>query len=228
MTSEMPDHGPDQGRTTGPPSAERLSDKTARVGVIGLGYVGLPLAVTAAKAGFPVTGFDVDASKMERLDAAKAISRRCRMPISPRCGALRLDHRFRGSGGVRRHRHLRPHAPDPAARAGSVLSSSSTAETIAAHLSPGTLVALESTTWPGTTQEVLCPILETSGLRSGADIFVGFSPEREDPGNATYRTKTIPKIVAGEGETAGDLMEASTAPWSRPPCVCPTPPRPRP
>ncbi|CAN0603166.1 unnamed protein product, partial [Ectocarpus sp. 12 AP-2014] len=83
-----------------------------------------------------------------------------------------------------------------------------TTRVIAKHITKGTLVALESTTWPGTTEEVLTPILEQSGLISGQDIFVGYSPEREDPGNATYRTKTIPKIVAGDGELAGDLMEA--------------------
>ena len=83
-----------------------------------------------------------------------------------------------------------------------------TAEEIARHISPATLVVLESTTYPGTTVEVVAPILKGSGLRLGADVFIGFSPEREDPGNASYRTATIPKIVAGEGPQAGRLVEA--------------------
>ncbi len=83
-----------------------------------------------------------------------------------------------------------------------------TAEAIAAHLRPGQLIILESTTYPGTTEEVLVPILERSGYLCGRDFFVGFSPEREDPGNASFRTQTIPKVVAGVGDDAADVVEA--------------------
>ena len=187
---------------------QRIQDRDARVGVIGLGYVGLPLAVVAAKAGFPVTGFDVDASKMERLDTGRSyieavedddlaavrsafdwttdFSRLSDCDVIIICVPTPLtQHREPDLSYVER-----------------------TAETIAEHVTPDTLVVLESTTYPGTTEEVLTPILARSGLTPGEDLFVGFSPEREDPGNATFRTDTIPKIVAGDGDVAGDLAEA--------------------
>lgn len=186
----------------------KIAAKSARVGVIGLGYVGLPLAVTAAKAGFPVTGFDVDATKMTRLDAGESYIEAVEdADLTAIEGTFDWTTDFSGLAGcdviiicvptpLTRHRE-----PD-------LSYVEQTAETIAKHLSAGTLVALESTTWPGTTEHVLTPILAKSGLTPGKDFFLGFSPEREDPGNATYRTKTIPKIVAGDGEEAGDLMEA--------------------
>jgi UDP-N-acetyl-D-glucosamine dehydrogenase len=208
MTSDMSDHGPDHGPNHGAALAAKLSDKTARVGVIGLGYVGLPLAVTAAKAGFPVTGFDVDASKMQRLDrGASYIEAVSDADLAEIAGRFGWTTDFAGLADCDVIVICVP-TPLTRQREPDLSFVERTAETIAAHLSPATLVALESTTWPGTTQEVLTPILETSGLRSGAEIFVGFSPEREDPGNATYRTKTIPKIVAGDGDAAGDLMES--------------------
>ncbi len=186
----------------------KIAAKSARVGVIGLGYVGLPLAVTAAKAGFPVTGFDVDASKMARLNAGESyIEAVEEADLKEISATFDWTTDFSGLSGcdviiicvptpLTRHRE-----PD-------LSYVEQTAETIAKHLSPGTLVALESTTWPGTTEHVLTPILAKSGLTPGKEFFLGFSPEREDPGNATYRTKTIPKIVAGDGDEAGDLMEA--------------------
>lgn len=187
---------------------DRINAKTSRVGVIGLGYVGLPLAVTAAKAGFPVTGFDVDTSKMDRLDAnssyIEAVSDDALKDVADK---FDWSTDFSGLAGcdvivicvptpLTRHRE-----PD-------LSYVENTAEVIAKHISKDTLVALESTTYPGTTEEVLAPILAKSGFTPGKEIFLGFSPEREDPGNATYRTKTIPKIIAGDGDVAGDLMEA--------------------
>lgn len=186
----------------------QITARTAHVGVIGLGYVGLPLAVTIARAGFPVTGFDIDPAKMTRLDAGESyieavtdeglaavsegfdwttdFSRLSAMDVIIICVPTPLN---------------RQREPD-------LSFVEDTARSIARHLSPGTLIALESTTWPGTTREVLRPILETSGLTPGTEIFLGFSPEREDPGNTSYRTQTIPKIIAGDGPEAGDLMEA--------------------
>ena len=192
------------------PLLNRIEGRSARVGVIGLGYVGLPLAVTTAERGFPVTGFDVDASKMDMLDAGKSY-----------IGAVGAD-RLAGlvkSGNfdwtvdftrlntcdviiicvptpLTRHRE-----PD-------LSFIENTAQVIAANLKPGTLVVLESTTFPGTTDEVLTPILETSGLKAGVDFFTGFSPEREDPGNANFHTATIPKVVAGDGAAGGALVAA--------------------
>ncbi|NNL71789.1 MAG: nucleotide sugar dehydrogenase [Silicimonas sp.] len=187
---------------------DKISSKTAHVGVIGLGYVGLPLAVTTARAGFAVTGFDVDASKMDRLDAGKsyveAVSDTDLGDVGDKLSWTTDFSHLRDCDVIvicvptplTRHRE-----PD-------LSYVERTAEAIARHVTADTLVALESTTWPGTTAEVMTPILAQSGLTPGKDLFIGFSPEREDPGNATYRTKTIPKIVAGDGEAAGDLMEA--------------------
>jgi len=188
--------------------ADKISNKTAHVGVIGLGYVGLPLAVTAAKAGFPVTGFDVDASKMDRLAAGdsyiEAVS-------DADLAAVKTTFDWTTDfANLKKCDVIVICVPTPLTkqREPDLSYITMTAETIAKHISADTLVALESTTWPGTTEEVLTPILAKSGLVPGENLFVGFSPEREDPGNATFRTKTIPKIVAGDGEEAGALMES--------------------
>ncbi|MDG1169653.1 MAG: nucleotide sugar dehydrogenase, partial [Sulfitobacter sp.] len=187
---------------------EKLRSKAATVGIIGLGYVGLPLAVAAARSGFGVIGFDVDASKVARLYAGQSYIE----AVTPDDLALtqsqcRWTHDFAQIAEcdvvvicvptpLNHHRE-----PD-------LSFVEDTARMIAQHMTRDTLVVLESTTWPGTTDEVLKPILASSGHAPGRDIFVGYSPEREDPGNATFRTQTIPKIIAGDGETAQALMEA--------------------
>ena len=187
---------------------DKIISKQSVVGIIGLGYVGLPLAVTAAKAGFPVVGFDIDPAKprrlgdfdsyieavrgddlrdvAERTDWTTEFSRLSACDVIIICVPTPLD---------------RQREPDLSYVV-------STAEEIARHMSAGTLVVLESTTWPGTTQEVLKPILAKSGLTPGTEFFIGYSPEREDPGNTQFRTATIPKIVAGDGEEATRLVEA--------------------
>lgn len=186
----------------------KIATRNAHVGVIGLGYVGLPLAVTAAKAGFPVTGFDVDVSKAERLSAGKSyIEAVSDADLAQVQGTFDWTTDFARLSACDVIIICVP-TPLTRQREPDLSFVEDTARGIAKHMSKGTLVALESTTWPGTTREVMIPILETSGLKNGVDFFAGFSPEREDPGNATYRTKTIPKIVAGDGERAGDLMEA--------------------
>lgn len=189
---------------------EKITNKSATVGVIGLGYVGLPLAVTASKRGFTTVGFDVDPQKIERLerrDSYIEVVTSSDLESTLSSGTFRATADFSELSGcnvivicvptpLNRHRE-----PD-------LSYVTKTAETIAANLTAGTLVSLESTTFPGTTSQVLMPILETAGLTNGVDLFIGFSPEREDPGNASFRTATIPKIVAGEGEEAGKLMVA--------------------
>lgn len=188
--------------------SDKISNREARVAIIGLGYVGLPLAITAAKAGFPVTGFDVDQSKMDRLNGGTSYIEAVSDADLSDVGA-RFDWTT-DFAGLANCDVIIICVPTPLTkqREPDLSYVEDTTRVIAKHITKGTLVALESTTWPGTTEEVLTPILEQSGLISGQDIFVGYSPEREDPGNATYRTKTIPKIVAGDGELAGDLMEA--------------------
>lgn len=189
---------------------DAIADKTARVGVMGLGYVGLPLAVTAAQRGFSVTGFDIDASKVDRLDAYDSyIGAVSSEDIKAQSEAGRLGWTT-DFARVAECQAILICVPTPLTRQREPDLSfvEITTREIACHIRPGTLVVLESTTYPGTTDEVLAPILAESGLKLGEDIFLGFSPEREDPGNARYNTRTIPKIVAGSGEMAGQLIES--------------------
>lgn len=188
--------------------AEKIAERSAFIGVIGLGYVGLPLAVTAARAGFSVTGFDVDASKYTRLDRGEsyiqAVSDTDLEAVKGKFNWT-LDFDLLAECDI-----ILICVPTPLTRQREPDLSfvEATGHEIVRRLTPGRLVILESTTWPGTTREVLTPILENTGLRSGVDVFIGFSPEREDPGNDAYRTQNIPKIVAGDSPIAGDLVEA--------------------
>jgi len=188
----------------------RLQTRSARAGVIGLGYVGLPLAMTIARAGFAVTGFDIDPGKIVALEAGRsyidAVSDAA-LTAETASGRFASTTDFAGLAGcdvivicvptpLTRHRD-----PDLSYVV-------RTCETIAMTLRPGQLVVLESTTYPGTTDDLMRPILERGGLRSGHEIFVGFSPEREDPGNRDFSTSTIPKVIAGDGPQALALMQA--------------------
>lgn len=188
----------------------KIEDLSAKVAILGLGYVGLPLAITTARSGLHVTGFDIDPEKIEKLYAGHSY-----------IGAVSDDDliELQDSNSVVWTTDFTQLAemdvfiicvPTPLTthREPDLSYVISTAEEIARHITPGSLVALESTTYPGTTDEVLTPILARSGLKPGHDIFIGFSPEREDPGNIHYNTKTIPKIVAGDGAEAGQLMES--------------------
>ena len=187
-----------------------IENQTARVGVIGLGYVGLPLAVTAATRGFAVTGFDVDPRKMEQLSAGAsyigAVS-------DEALGAVVSAARFDWTTDFARLAEcdviiICVPTPLTAQKEPDLSYVETTTRAIAAHMTPQTLVVLESTTFPGTTDDVLTPLLAASGLKMGEEVFVGFSPEREDPGNTSFNTATIPKIVAGDGDLAGDLVAA--------------------
>lgn len=188
----------------------RLTDTSARVGVIGLGYVGLPLALTVAERGFRTIGFDIDGDKIDRLQAGdsyidSAPASALRAVAAAGRFAVTTDFARLGDCDV-----IVICVPTPLTRQREPDLSfvTATAAAIARELRAGTLVVLESTTFPGTTAEVLTPILETSGLAAGRDFFVAFSPEREDPGNAAFRTGAIPKVVAGDGDAAGRLATA--------------------
>lgn len=187
-----------------------LADRTATVGVIGLGYVGLPLAVAVARRGLRTIGFDIDPAKEERIKAGRsyidAVS-------SDELGGLVKANRLTATTAYDRLSEcdvIVICVPTPLSRHRDPDLSyiESTGREIAARLRPGQLVVLESTTYPGTTREVLKPILEASGLVGGRDFFLGFSPEREDPGNASFETATIPKVVAGDGREANELVSA--------------------
>ena len=189
---------------------DRLRTKQARVGIIGLGYVGLPLAVEFARAGFHVTGFDVDVTKVAEINAGRSY-----IP----------DVEHRELAEVVRSGHLRASTdmalladmdvadicvPTPLRKTKDPdLSYVVRAiEYVAARLKPGQLVILESTTYPGTTDEVAQPMLEAGGLTVERDFFLAFSPERVDPGNRTHTTRNIPKIVGGSGPASTEAAVA--------------------
>lgn len=190
--------------------ARRIDTREAITGVIGLGYVGLPLAVSIARASFPTIGFDVDGSKIEALlrgdSYIEAVSA-SELTRQVKDGSLSATCDFEALAGCDVIVICVP-TPLTAHREPDLQFVQQTTETIARHLRPGQLIVLESTTYPGTTDEVVIPILEGEGLRSGRDFFVAFSPEREDPGNRSFHTTTIPKIVGGDGEAASKLAQA--------------------
>ncbi len=178
---------------------ERIRNRTARVGIVGLGYVGLPLAVEYARAGFQVTGIDVSDIKVAMVNAGQSYI----ADIGPgvleelvRVGKLRATSDF---GVVAELDTINICVPTPLRKTKDPDMSFivSASQAIARGLHPGMLVILESTTYPGTTEELVLPILEQSGLKVGRDFFLCFSPERVDPGNAQYQTVNIPKVVGG-------------------------------
>src|SRR5436190_16328735 len=183
---------------------ERFRGCEARIGIVGLGYVGLPLLRAAVEKGFPALGFDVDRNKVDILNAGGSYIRH----IEPESIArLRREERFSATDDFRRLAEvdaiiLCVPTPLTRQREPDLTYVVRTTESIAPHLRPGQLVVLESTTYPGTTREIMRPILETSGLRSGRDFFLAYSPEREDPGNDRFGTRDIPKVVGGDGDPA--------------------------
>lgn len=186
----------------------RIEDQAARIGIIGLGYVGLPLSVTVAKRGYAVTGFDIDPRKMERLSAGQSYIEAVRdEDLAAVAGRMDWTTDFRRLAEMDVIVICVP-TPLTAHRDPDLSFVVATAREIARHLAPGRLIVLESTTYPGTTVEVLAPIFAEAGLRPGHDVFLGFSPEREDPGNTRFHTASIPKVVAGDGPEAGRLVAA--------------------
>jgi UDP-N-acetyl-D-glucosamine dehydrogenase len=185
--------------TTAKVLQEKIRDRTARVGIVGLGYVGLPLAVEYAKAGFTVTGIDISESKAARVNAGDSyVGDIASAQLEPlvRSGKLRATSDF---SAVRELDTINICVPTPLRKTKDPDMSfivSSCAE-IARYFHPGMLIILESTTYPGTTDEVVLPMLEKSGLRVGQDFFLCFSPERVDPGNPRFQTFNIPKVVGG-------------------------------
>ena len=188
---------------------ERLTRRTATAGVIGLGYVGLPLAAAIGCAGFPVVGFDIDPTKPEQIEAGKSY---IQAVTDDMLVQLVRDKRLTATSDFSRLSAcdvIIICVPTPLTRHREPDLSfvRSTGEAIARFLRPGQLIVLGSTTYPGTTREVLLPILAAGGSVSGRDFFLGFSPEREDPGNAKFGTVSIPKVVAGDGPQALALMQ---------------------
>ncbi|HWZ12781.1 MAG TPA: nucleotide sugar dehydrogenase [Acidobacteriaceae bacterium] len=194
----------------------KIESRTARLGVVGLGYVGLPLAMLYSRAGFQVTGFDVDVKKVETLSAGKSYIKRI---LAEEIQEL-LESKFRATADYSQIRNVdavmicvptpldEHHGPD-------MTYIEDTAGALAPHLKAGQLIILESTTYPGTTEEILIPLLEggnRDGLvhyRDGADesrtFHVAYSPEREDPGNTDVERADIPKVVGAAAELSRDL-----------------------
>lgn len=188
----------------------RIRNQEAVIGVIGLGYVGLPLVLHVTQAGFRVLGFDVEPERVAALNAGETYIRHC---PAEAIREMVATGRFEATTDITRAREadaLLICVPTPLTpqREPDLDAVRSTAEALAPHLRPGQLVVLESTTWPGTTNEVLRPLLEASGLKVGVDLFLAFCPEREDPGNPTYTTERIPRVVGGWDAASGEIAEA--------------------
>src|SRR4051812_37346575 len=186
----------------------KLDDRTASIAIIGQGYVGLPVAMRASELGFPVVGYDTDRTRIEQLggaqtyiedvgddDLRRAVERGYLPTSDPR------DVDGFDVAVITVPTPLRAGAPD-------LQYIEAAGRDVAASLRAGALVVLESTTYPGTTEELLRPILETSGLRAGVDFFLGYSPERIDPGNAHWNLVNTPKVVAGIDADSSAAVEA--------------------
>ncbi|HEX5019473.1 MAG TPA: nucleotide sugar dehydrogenase, partial [Candidatus Binatia bacterium] len=178
---------------------DKIRQRTAHVGVLGLGYVGLPLALEMAHAGFQVTGIDLVKEKVNSINAGISY-----VPdvSSNALGRAVLDNQFRATQSLAAAEKLdtlnicvptplrKNKDPDLSYVIAAV-------EAIRNHIRPGQLIILESTTYPGTTREVVLPALEESGLKVGRDFFLAYSPERVDPGNQQFTTRNIPKVIGG-------------------------------
>jgi nucleotide sugar dehydrogenase len=190
--------------------AASIRDRSAVVAVIGLGYVGLPLLVGVRQAGFETIGIDVDPAKVEALTSGRSYIGD--VPSSEIAGLDRTTFTH-DAATLDRADVVVLCLPTPLADGAPDLSMVRiAAETVAEHLRPGMLVILESTTWPGTTEEFLRPILEAGGLVAGADVALAYSPERIDPGNTGHRLTTTPKIVSGLTDRCRDLAVSFYAP----------------
>jgi UDP-N-acetyl-D-glucosamine dehydrogenase len=178
---------------------ESVRRRTLRVGVIGLGYVGLPLALLFEEAGFPVLGFDVDPKKTEALNRGESYIRHIGVERIRRAFSSEKVHATTDFERLNECDAIIVCVPTPLGdhREPDLQYIRTTAETIGQRLRRGQLVVLESTTYPGTTREELLIRFEKTGLTCGRDFFLAFSPEREDPGNEKFNTKTIPKVVGG-------------------------------
>lgn len=189
---------------------KKIKNKEITVGVVGLGYVGLPLAVEKAKAGFKTIGFDVQKAKVDLVNSGinyigDVIDDDLKQIVEK--GMLKATNDF---SFVKDVDFIAICVPTPLDRhqQPDISYVKSSAEEIAKYITKGTMVVLESTTYPGTTEELLKPILESSGLKCGEDFYLGFSPERVDPGNKQFKTKNTPKVVGAIGKDAREVIAA--------------------
>jgi UDP-N-acetyl-D-glucosamine dehydrogenase len=186
---------------------QKISSKTAKVGIVGLGYVGLPLAVEFARAGYTTIGFDVQKKKVDSVNAGQnyigdIVGDTLKREVET--GKLRATGDFSFIKEVDAVAICVP-TPLDAHQQPDISYVKSSTESVSEYVHSGMLVILESTTYPGTTEELLKPILEKSGLACGKDFYLAFSPERVDPGNKQYKTKNTPKVVGGIGKDATEV-----------------------
>ncbi|RKY08662.1 MAG: nucleotide sugar dehydrogenase [Planctomycetota bacterium] len=178
---------------------KKIKDRKAVVGILGLGYVGLPLAREFASAGLKVLGFDIDRKKVDKLNSGRSIIKHIghkqvkEMVTSKRFSATTTMSRMKNADAIL----ICVPTPLTKNREPDMQYVEKSCRTIGRYLQKGQLVVLESTTWPGTTRELMKPILEESGLKAGRDFYLAYSPEREDPGNKNFSTRTIPKVIGG-------------------------------
>ncbi len=190
---------------------EKIESRKLKAGVVGLGYVGLPLAVEKAKAGFKTVGFDVQAEKVNLVNAGHNYIGDvvdADLAALVQAGTLSATTDF---SHIREMDFIAICVPTPLDKhqEPDISYVRDSATEVAKYLKPGTMVVLESTTYPGTTEELIKPILEKgSGLVCGRDFYLGFSPERVDPGNRIYKTKNTPKVVGAVGEDAAEVISA--------------------
>src|SRR5436190_2716689 len=189
---------------------ERINSRRARVGVVGLGYVGLPLLTEFARSGYTTVGIDLDARKVTAINARQSY-----IPDVPSADVAEMVNAGRMTATsdfsvVANLDTVNICVPTPLRKTKDPDMSYivSAVEAIADHLHPGMLIVLESTTYPGTTEELVQPLLERGGLRAGIDFFLAFSPERVDPGNATFHTRNVPKVVGGMTPACSELARA--------------------
>ena len=187
--------------------SERIANRSARVGVIGLGYVGLPLAVELASAGFEVVGFDIDATKVAAIQAGNSYIGDV---SQEQLRSAREGDRFRATTDFEELHEVEVVnvcVPTPLTKTKDpdVSFMASAVEAIRDRLHPGRLIILGSTTYPGTTRELFVPVLEETGLKVGSDFSLAFAPERIDPGNTRFKVKNVPKVVGGETKVCTEL-----------------------
>lgn len=190
---------------------KKIKDKTINVGVIGLGYVGLPLAVEKAKAGFKTIGFDIQEKKVDLVNQGHnyigdVVDNDLKGLVESGALSATVDFSF-----IKDVSFIAICVPTPLDKyqQPDISYVRNSAMEIAKYLKRDTMVVLESTTYPGTTEELIKPLLEKgSGLKCGMDFYLGFSPERVDPGNLIYKTKNTPKVVGGVGKDATEVIAA--------------------
>ncbi len=178
---------------------KKIENKTVKVGILGLGYVGLPLAMEFAYSGVDVTGFDIDDKKVKILNSGKSIIKN--IPDSRIKEAIK-SKKFTATSNMSQIKKVDVViicVPTPLTenREPDMQYIVNSCKTISQYIQKDQLITLESTTYPGTSREVMIPILETSGLKAGKDFYLAYSPEREDPGNKHFNTRTIPKVLGG-------------------------------